>query len=256
MENVVFYFSGTGNSLTVAKTLSRELGNGEVVSMAKSGNYTAAKRYDTIGFVYPVYYWGLPKSVADFVKGIKCADKAAYYYAIATYGGIIGNGVSQIKELLDTQGIRLNYGGKLRMVANCIISYDIFNNIDKCLKQADKKLLAMVQDIKNKKENKIGRPNKHIERMYINMMQGASLSKDYNINNDCVGCGICKELCPVKNIELINKKPVFNNNCASCLSCMQYCPKKAINYKDKTQKRKRYTNPQITYKELSEYNNK
>jgi flavodoxin len=30
MENIIFYFSGTGNSLMVAKTLVKELGTGEV----------------------------------------------------------------------------------------------------------------------------------------------------------------------------------------------------------------------------------
>jgi hypothetical protein len=34
------------------------------------------------------------------------------------------------------------------------------------------------------------------------------------------------------------------------------CPQKAINYKNLTQNRGRYTNPEIDYRELSEYNNK
>jgi flavodoxin len=54
MENIVFYFSGTGNSLKVAKTLAKELGNCEIVSMAGVGKYSLTKQYDTIGFVYPV----------------------------------------------------------------------------------------------------------------------------------------------------------------------------------------------------------
>jgi MinD superfamily P-loop ATPase len=81
------------------------------------------------------------------------------------------------------------------------------------------------------------------------------LAKDYNVNDNCIGCGICKEVCSVKNIEIINKKPIFGNNCECCVACIQYCPRKAINYKNKTQKRKRYTHPEINYKELSEYNN-
>jgi hypothetical protein len=33
--NVVFYFSGTANCLKVAKTIANELGNTEIISMAK-----------------------------------------------------------------------------------------------------------------------------------------------------------------------------------------------------------------------------
>jgi flavodoxin len=35
MGNIIFYFSGTGNCLKVAKAIADELGNCEIVSMAK-----------------------------------------------------------------------------------------------------------------------------------------------------------------------------------------------------------------------------
>ena len=70
MVNVVFYFSGTGNCLKVAKSIANELGNTEIISMAKSGNYFLKKQYDTIGFIYPTYFWGLPKKVIEFVSGL------------------------------------------------------------------------------------------------------------------------------------------------------------------------------------------
>jgi len=54
MGNIVFYFSGTGNSLKVAKNLAKELDDCEIISMSKT--YNLAKEYDRIGFVYPVYF--------------------------------------------------------------------------------------------------------------------------------------------------------------------------------------------------------
>jgi ferredoxin/flavodoxin len=255
MENIVFYFSGTGNSLKVAKTLANELENCEIVSMAKAGKYSLSKQYDTIGFVYPVYYWGLPKKVMGFIKNTSFNNTAAYYYSVATYGGIIGNGIRQLNELLNERGIMLNYGAKTRMVGNYIIGYDVFVNINKCLKRADKKLLSIIADIKSRKSRSIKKPYKIIERNHEEAMQKISLlAKDYNVNENCIGCGVCKEVCPVKNIELLNKKPVFKDRCEQCVACIQYCPKEAINYKNITQKRKRYTHPEISYKELSEYN--
>ncbi|MDR1302974.1 MAG: EFR1 family ferrodoxin [Treponema sp.] len=257
MENIVFYFSGTGNSLKVAKTLAKALGNCEIVSMAKAEKISLTKPCDTVGFVYPVYYWGLPKTVVEFVKNTNFNNTAAYYYSIATYGGIVGNAIRQLNELLNEHGITLNYGEKIRMVGNYIIGYDIFVNINKCLKQADKKLFSIIVNIKNRKIKTIKKPYKIIERNYKEAMQKISLLvKEYTVNENCVGCGICKEVCPAKNIEIINKRPVFKDNCEQCVACIQWCPKKAINYKDKTQKRKRYVHPEVSYKELSEYNNK
>jgi ferredoxin/flavodoxin len=255
MENIVFYFSGTGNSLKVARTLAKELGNCEIVSMAKAEKYSLTKQYDTIGFVYPVYYWGLPKKVIEFVKNTNYNNAAAYYYSVATYGGIIGNGVRQLNELLNERGVTLNYGEKIRMVGNYIIGYDVFVNINKCLRRADKKLLSIIANIKNRESRSIKKPYKIIERNHKEAMQKISLlAKDYNVNENCIGCGVCKEVCPVKNIEMLNKKPVFKDHCEQCVACIQHCPKEAINYKNITQKRKRYTHPEISYKELSEYN--
>jgi flavodoxin len=103
MENVIFYFSGTGNCLKVAKTLSNELENGIIVSMAKLEPYVFTKQYDTIGIVYPTYFSGLPKSVRKFLSAISFDNnKNAYFYAITTYGGFVGNGLSQVKQLLLT----------------------------------------------------------------------------------------------------------------------------------------------------------
>jgi flavodoxin len=74
MNNIVFYFSGTGNCLKVAKTIATELGNCEIVSMGKYDKYHLMKQYDTIGFVYPTYFCGLPNKVVDFVENVNLND--------------------------------------------------------------------------------------------------------------------------------------------------------------------------------------
>jgi len=45
----------------------------------------------------------------------------------------------------------------------------------------------------------------------------------------CTSCGICRKVCPVKNITE-NKKghPVWGRNCLLCLYCEMKCPTKAI----------------------------
>ena len=40
MSNIIFYFSGTGNCLKVAKEIAKELENCKIVSMAKTPNLT------------------------------------------------------------------------------------------------------------------------------------------------------------------------------------------------------------------------
>jgi ferredoxin len=257
MENIVFYFSGTGNSLYVAKNISKELENCEIVSMAKPFDLT--KQYDSIGFVYPTYYWGMPKIVIEFVKNIKLDNnKNSYYYSIATYGGLVGNAVYQMYEsLLDKHDIKLDYGKKLQMFANYVVAYDMSKKVDMITKKSNKKLIPIINSIKMKKKNNVNKLTRMFKSMNNKFIEEVSnMDKNFIVNNNCTGCSICEKVCPVKNIEMVNNQPQYRHNCEQCVACIQFCPQKAINYKDVTQNRRRYTNPEINYKELFEYNNK
>jgi ferredoxin/flavodoxin len=257
MENIVFYFSGTGNSLKVAKDISKELKNCEIVSMAKPFNFL--KQYDSIGFVYPTYFWGLPKKVIEFIENIKLDNnKNAYYYSITTYGGSVGNAVYQLYELLlKRHGIKLNYGQKLQMFSNYVIMYDMNEKVNEITKRSSEKLIPIIDLIKMKKNNRIN--NLTVIFKFINndfIKKVSMMDKDFTINNNCTSCSVCEKVCPVKNIEMENNRPQYKHHCEQCLACIQFCPQKAINYKNVTQNRGRYTNPEINYKELYEYNNK
>jgi ferredoxin/flavodoxin len=257
MGNIVFYFSGTGNSLKVAMTIANELKNTEIVSMARPGNYSLEKQYDTIGFIYPTYFWGLPKKVIEFVKNLNLGNnKSVYYYAITTYGGNVGNALNQIYELfLNKHNIKLNLAKKLLMFPNYVLVYDMSKEIDRITKKSDEDLIPIINSIKSRENNKVNslmRIFSFVNKSFIKKV--STMDKDYNVNNNCNACGICKEVCPVNNIEIINNKPQFNHSCENCIACIQFCPQKSINYKNATQNRRRYTSPGISYKELSEMN--
>lgn len=44
----------------------------------------------------------------------------------------------------------------------------------------------------------------------------------------CIGCGVCASLCPMENIEIINKKAISKNKCTMCYRCVNHCPQQAI----------------------------
>lgn len=258
MNNIVFYFSGTGNSLYVAKTIADELGNCEIISMAKSENYVLSKNYDNIGFIYPNYFCGLPKRVIKFIENIDLSNNLnTYYFSIATIGGNIGNAVYQMYELFfNRHGIKINNCQKLKMYQNYVNFHKMKKNVSEITKKSNERLIPIISSIKNKETCKPTRLFNVLRFVNKNFLKKVSnLDNYYSINSNCSGCGICKEVCPVKNIEMINKKPAFKHNCEQCVACIQYCPQRAIDYKNLTQKRGRYTHPEINYKELIKYNN-
>jgi ferredoxin len=105
-----------------------------------------------------------------------------------------------------------------------------------------------------KREVKIKPINQFLFRLHLDFMKNIhETALEFQISNECTSCGLCVKLCPAKNITMATGKPVFRNQCERCLACLQHCPKKAINYKDKTQKRGRYSHPQIKPGEISKH---
>lgn len=48
----------------------------------------------------------------------------------------------------------------------------------------------------------------------------------------CVKCGRCKNICPVKAIDIVDTGAIFDRNlCISCFCCMEVCPVEAIEMK-------------------------
>lgn len=78
--------------------------------------------------------------------------------------------------------------------------------------------------------------------------------KGFRVSEACIKCGICQDVCPVANITMESGQPVFHHQCEQCMACIQWCPKEAINYKNKTQDRGRYTNPDMKVQELVTFN--
>ena len=82
-KRIIFYFTGTGNSLHIARQLAEE--HTELLSipqMVKRGKYDFEA--DEIGIVYPIYGHMPPYMVRQFIQKAKL--KAGYKFAVLTYG--------------------------------------------------------------------------------------------------------------------------------------------------------------------------
>ena len=258
MNNIIFYFSGTGNSLKAAKAIAAELGNCRIVSMGKPGNYTLTEKYDSIGFIYPVYFWGLPKKTIEFIKNMNLdTSKNAYFYSLATMGGDAMYAVYQIYEIMEKRhGIKMNYCQKIKMFSNDVLLYEMRKDVAGITKKSNEKLVPIIKAIKNRENNKANKFTKIFAFLNKQFLKTVSnTDRHYTVDNNCTGCGICEKVCPVKNITMKNNKPEYSHNCEQCVACIQYCPPMAINYKNVTQNRRRYNHPEIDYKELAKYNN-
>ncbi|MDO4564252.1 MAG: DUF362 domain-containing protein [Clostridia bacterium] len=52
------------------------------------------------------------------------------------------------------------------------------------------------------------------------------------LNDECIGCGKCADICPAKAIHLERKIPrIERNACIHCFCCQEFCPKGAMKVK-------------------------
>jgi len=259
-KNIIFVFSGTGNSLWAAKKISEELENCKIISMGLHKKYTLMDEYDSIGFVYPTYYRGIPAKVEDFVVQTDFQkNQNAYFFAVATCGSIdtACNATVQMQNLLKRKGNSLSYAEKLDMFSNYIIFYDMRNTVEEEARQSARDLEPIIANIKKRTVNLAKSRIKPFEHLiYKGFVHFAPhMDKNFNVSDACIHCGICQKVCPVNNIDFgRDKKPYFKHHCEQCLACIHTCPVKAINYKNKTQSRKRYTHPDVSWKELAQMN--
>ena len=68
MKTTIYYFSGTGNSLKIARDIAEKLEECELIPIAKVWQQDQlASTSKNVGFIFPLYYFGLPKIVYDFI---------------------------------------------------------------------------------------------------------------------------------------------------------------------------------------------
>lgn len=255
MNNIIYYFTGTGNSLYVAKQLSKNIENVElrpIASAIKKDNIDI--NCNKFGIIFPLYYGGVPEIVERFLQ--EASIKADYIFAIATRGVTSGKAMKQINNILKTKNLSLDYNAYITMPANYIRMYNMKSNKknENILKNSSDKITNIADDI-NKGIHKNIRKNIVCDTLSLityNPWRKKVNTMDNNIYADekCTSCGLCLKLCPVANISMMDNKPMWNHKCQDCMACVQNCPKKAIQVGKRTIKRERYRNPYVSLEEI------
>ncbi len=115
MITEIYYFSGTGNSLAVAKGVAEKT-EATLIPIATQMNEEVVRTdADVVGIVFPVYYAELPMIVEKFCMKLSGME-GIHIFAICTYGGAAGSSLRSLKRLIRSRG------GKLRraMVFTCL----------------------------------------------------------------------------------------------------------------------------------------
>jgi Pyruvate/2-oxoacid:ferredoxin oxidoreductase delta subunit len=234
MNNMIFYFSGTGNSYRAAVRIAAALHDTEVISMRCNPSDVSAADAKVIGFVFPVYHWTVCKAVQEFISGLR-VNPDAYIFAVSTPSFINGYSFEVLDGLLKQKGARLHFGKRLFSVANLCILYPPFPFPKLRVPATERKLTKISGMIQRRATNRYAKAGVLTKLIYPKMMPKyravqTEADKGFFISNDCISCGVCSKVCPKRNIEMRNGHPVFLHHCSCCMACISYCSKKAIQY--------------------------
>ncbi len=247
----VFYFTGTGNSLAVAKRIG-----GELISIAQAKNeVTKEYKDDVIGFVFPTYGCTVPKIVKRFMEQVKI--EAEYTFAIATYGNGKGQVLEIAQQIAKENGYRFDYMNAVLMLDNCQPQFDIAKQKEKLSgKKVDEQIDAITADIATRKhqslKSSLGDRFGTWLCTKLNIEPEDYPKRNFSVDDKCVLCGTCAKVCPMGNIS-VTDKVAFAKHCACCQACVHVCPQNAIHFKHE-RNTERWRNPDVSLKELIEAN--
>lgn len=244
---MIFYFSGTGNSLDAALRMQAE--GEEVVNITdciweKKFSFTLGED-ENAGFIFPVYFGGLPSIVQVFLSKVKFNRLPVYTYAVLTCGGDACGAGNMTAATLEKNGLLLDAAWVVEMPDNYIFMYEPDTEEEKMavLEQAGPHLEEIKEHINNRDSNdtkgsKKGRMMTSL--MYPFYVHGRKTEKFWT-DDQCIGCGTCVRRCPAKAMVMEDGRPKWiKDRCIHCMACVR-CG--AVQYGKKTQGRFRYKNP-------------
>lgn len=234
-KRIILYFTGTGNSLYVARELGGE--GAELLSipqMVKQGRYEFEA--DEIGIVYPIYGHMPPNMVHQFIQ--KANLKAEYKFAVLTYGNRKCNAVEIWDDISRQAEERFDYITTLIMVDNWLPNFDMNEQIliDKYIPENLQRIAA---DLAGRKrwhepvtEEERAQHQGFLERTGIDPSTGFVLKSEryFTVTDACIGCGACVSVCPRGNYALSPQGVKMQGEGEFCFACIQNCPQKAIRF--------------------------
>lgn len=260
---MIFYFTGTGNSLWVAKELSIIFGEPLISIADELRKETRELVYslengESVFLVYPVHSWGPAVPVMQFLSQWHLkGGKNSSIYSLSTCGDECGHTDKMIRKALRRRGLSLSAAYSIQMPNNYILlpGFDVDKKEveNRKLGQAPQQLKAIVESVKTHANSNadlyVRGPIPFLKsRLVYPLFARLAIQKNaFYATDNCIDCGLCATMCPTGTISLrADGRPQWaKGSCVQCLACIHYCPVRAIEYGKISLKKGRYHHPEM-----------
>lgn len=265
MSAEIFYFSGTGNSLAVARDIARKTDAKLIPVTSVIEQETIHIEADAIGIVFPLYDFKPPHMFGDFIK--KLPDIGSkYLFAVGTFGLTPLKAMKKLKKDIKACGGTLSAGFVVHM-PHSGLGHKTLAGVqqENMFKQWEEKRDLISEYVNARKQGPVETTNVFTHVILSGLLfkalptlipllwramrhgwESLALVSD----EKCNGCDICAKVCPVDNIEMVENRPSWSNHCAGCFACLHWCPEESIQVGSITANMERYHHPDVTIADI------
>ena len=246
MNIAVIYFSATGNTAKIAKTISESLKafdevnveEIDITSYSSRNKEIILDKYEGIFFGFPIYALRAPRLIRDWLRTLSDGKnkRASVFF---TYGGVkVGIAHQNIKKILEDKNFQVVSTGEFlgkhtSNLAGWTLMSDRPNQEDlNVAKEYAEKTLKrfrgedtglVIFDAPEMTENQVDRTEDSVNKRRIPPSRHGE---------ECSLCKICEENCPTNAMDAESGE-ADPEKCLKCLKCVDNCPDEALKVADR-----------------------
>jgi ferredoxin len=238
----IVFFSGTGGVKRIADAFRQELLNRGLGVSLKDLDYSQLNKRnsqsdesttseDLVILLFPVHAFDAPDPIYKWIQDTHMENTKVAVISVSGGGEAWPNtgGRNNCCKALEQKGFNIVYERMMCMPSNWVSP--INDHVAMWLiRVIPKKVNRILDDLLTGKTRRT-KLKMGLLRSYITKMEKSNSNQFASkliIDRTCTGCGLCAGHCPVNNIEIKDRKPLFNDRCIMCFRCIYDCPSNAI----------------------------
>ena len=244
-EIKIVFFSGTGGVKRIAETLEKEIRNRGIKSIlcnidrskkSKQDCFTddGVTSVDVIVLLFPVHAFDAPEPVYNWIKHADLHKKQVAVISVSAGGEVWPNTGARNNccKAMEQGGAEIIYEYMMCMPSNWVFPVDDHTSMW-LIKAIPDKVNKILDDILSGNVRRTSYKKGFIRSQitYLEKRSAKNFAEKLMIEGTCTGCGSCAGNCPVENIDMKNRRPVFKDQCVMCFRCVYDCPCHAIKSK-------------------------